>query len=365
MEQLFSPGRIGNLEIKNRFVRSATGESLAAADGQVTDALVSLYTELARGGVGLIVTGVAFVHESGRSGYKMPGLHKDEMIPGWHKLVKQVHAYGAKIAPQIFHCGRQMQADSAQEFPPIAPSPIAYKRTGITPQEMTDEQIWEIIEAFGEAARRAIEAGFDGVQLHGAHGYLISQFLSPYSNRRTDQWGGSFENRQRFVTEVYKRIREVIGQDYPVFIKMNVDDFVEGGLTLGETIKTAKLLSDLGMDAIEISGGTLELSIWKCLVPGIKSRDQEAYFLPYAEAIKPEIRCPLILVGGMRTPALMEEILRQNKADFISLCRPFIREPDLVNRIQQGQQEPVACISCNKCLRFLDRGLACYVDVEA
>ena len=230
---------------------------------------------------------------------------------------------------------------------------------------MTDEQIWELIEAFGEAARRAREAGFDGVQLHGAHGYLISQFLSPYSNRRTDQWGGSFENRQRLVTEVYKRIRQVAGQDYPLFIKMNIDDYVEGGLTLEETRKTARLLSDLGMDAIEISGGTLELSIWKCLVPGIKSREQEAYFLPYAPEIKSEIRCPLILVGGMRTPALMEEILQQKKADFISLCRPFIREPDLVNKIEQGQEDPVTCISCNKCLRFLDRGLACYVDAEA
>ena len=142
MKLLFTPGKIGNMEIQNRFVRSATGESLAAADGQVTDALVSRYTELAKGGVGLIVTGVAFVHESGRSGYKMPGLHKDEMIPGWQRLIKQAHNYGAKIVPQIFHCGRQMQADSAQDFPPIAPSPIAYKRTGISPREMTDEQIW-------------------------------------------------------------------------------------------------------------------------------------------------------------------------------------------------------------------------------
>ncbi|MBI1987158.1 MAG: NADH:flavin oxidoreductase [Nitrospinae bacterium] len=362
MDWLFRSGKIGNLELKNRFVRSATGECLAAADGQVTDALVSLYTDLAKGGVGLIITGVTFVHESGRSGYKMPGLHRDEMIPGWQRLVSQVHAYGAKIAPQLFHCGRQMQSDSAQAFPPMAPSPIAYKRSGITPREMTEEQIWEMIGAFAEAARRAGEAGFDGVQLHGAHGYLISQFLSPYSNRRTDRWGGNFENRQRFVREVYQRIRGVVGQDYPVFIKMNVDDFVEGGLTLEETRETAKRLSDLGMDAIEISGGMLELTIWKCMVPGIKSTEQEAYFLPYAEAIKSEIHCPLILVGGMRTPARMEEILRQNKADFISLCRPFIREPDLVNKIQQGQQESVTCISCNKCMRLLDKGLACYVD---
>ncbi len=362
MNLLFSSGKIGNIEIKNRFVRSATGECLAEADGQVTDALVSAYAELAQGGVGLIVTGIAFVHESGRSGYQMPGLHKDEMIPGWQRLVDQVHAHGAKIVPQLFHCGRQMQADSAEEFPPIAPSPIPYKRSGITPKEMTDEQVWELIDAFAQGARRAKEAGFDGVQLHGAHGYLISQFLSPYSNRRTDQWGGSFENRQRFVREVYQRIREVVGQEYPVFIKMNVDDFVDGGLTLEETGKSANLLSELGMDAIEISGGTLELSVRKCMVPGIKSMDQEAYFLSYAEAIKSEIGCPLILVGGMRTPALMEEILQRNQADFISLCRPFIREPDLVNKIQQGQREPVTCISCNKCLKFLDRGLACYVD---
>lgn len=365
MDRLFRPGKIGKVEIKNRFVRSATGECLAAADGQVTDALISCYAELAKGGVGLIVTGVTFVHESGRSGYQMPGLHKDEMIPGWRRLVDLVHAFGAKIAPQLFHCGRQMQGDSAQEFHPIAPSPIPYKRTGITPKEMTDEQIRELIDAFGTGARRAKEAGFDGVQLHGAHGYLISQFLSPYSNRRTDQWGSSFENRQRFVTEVYKRIREEVGRDYPVFIKMNVEDFVEGGLTFEEARKTVKGLSDLGMDAIEISGGTLELSVRKCMVLGIKTTDQEAYFLPYAEAIRGEMACPLILVGGMRTPAIMEEILNKDQADFISLCRPFIREPDLVNKIRQGRQDPVTCISCNKCLKFLDRGLACYTDAEA
>ena len=365
MDLLFRPGKIGNLEIKNRFIRSATGERLAAADGRVTDALVSCYAELAQGGVGLIVTGIAFVHESGRSGYQMPGLHKDEMIPGWKKLIDQAHAHGAKIAPQLFHCGRQMAAESAHDFPPIAPSPVPYKRTAIVPKEMTDGQVWEIINAFGEAAGRAREAGFDGIQLHGAHGYLISQFLSPYSNRRMDHWGGSLENRQRFVHELYKRIREVVGRDYPVFIKMNIADFVEGGLAFEEARKSAEMLSGLGMDAIEISGGTLELSVQKCMVPGIKNTDQEAYFLPYAEPVKSKIDCPLILVGGMRTPALMEDILRQNKADFISLCRPFIREPDLVNKIQQGRQEPVTCISCNKCLKYLDRGLACYIEVEA
>ena len=221
-----------------------------------------------------------------------------------------------------------------------------------------EEEIEDLIEAFVFSAGRAVVAGFDGVQIHGAHGYLISQFISPYTNKRDDRWGGSSENRMRFLLEVYRRVRKEVGDDYPLMIKLNSADYIEGGLTIDESSQIAKTLSQEGIDAIEVSGGMAESGNWM-IKPGIKEEKDEAYFLPNARRLREVVDVPLFLVGGLRTPGLMETLLEEGEVDMISLCRPFIREPDLVNRWKSGDRRKADCISCKGCQRERDRPLRC------
>ena len=245
------PKKIGKLEIKNRFVRSATYEGLATEDGEITDKLINFYKTLSEGGCGLIITSYAFIQEIGRANVKQLGIYKDDFIPGLTKLANIVHEHGegCKVALQIVHAGRQ----SPHVKETVAPSAVLEKFSNKMPREMTIGEIEETIEAFSQAARRAKEAGFDAVQLHGAHGYLISEFLSPYTNRRIDNYGGNTDKRLRFVEQIYRRSRELVGDDFPILIKMNCDDFLEGGITLEESKKITKMLSNIGFDAIEIS----------------------------------------------------------------------------------------------------------------
>lgn len=354
MTHLFEPGRIGNLEIKNRIVRSPTGERMADSRGWATEMLDKMYTDLAKGGTGLIIVGITWVRDDGVSSTNGNRFDDDGVIPGWRAIVEKVHNLGAKITIQIGHTGRQISNLAyIGGRTPIAPSAVTYRKTGITPRAMTEEEILELIEAFNQAGRRVKEAGFDGVQLHGAHGYVINQFLSPYTNIRTDRWGGSLENRMRFVTEIYRKMRQTLGQDYPIFIKMNIADFDESGIREEEGLEMAERLAEMGMDAIEISGGTLEQSLEKVMAKNIKTEEQEAYFLPFAEKLKARIKVPVILVGGMRSFDVMDRIIRQEKADYISICRPLIREPDLPLKLQKGTQTKALCISCNKCFEII------------
>ena len=219
--------------------------------------MIDLYAELAKGGVGLIITGVTYIQQNGRSFPLQSGLDSDEQIKGWKKIIDEVHKFSTKISPQLCHAGRQTVPEVIGETP-IAPSAIGPDPLfGTSPREMTTQEIQEAISAFAESARRAREAGFDGVQLMGAHGQLIAQFLSPHTNKRTDEWGGTFEKRMKFVSEVYGKVRETVGKDYPVMIKLGVEEGLEDGITLDESSKTAKRLSELGIDAIELSGGTI------------------------------------------------------------------------------------------------------------
>lgn len=366
MTHLFDSGRIANLDIKNRIVRSPTGERMADHRGWPTDMLDKMYTDLAKGGTGLIIVGITWVRDDGMSSPNGNRFDSDGAIPGWRAIVEKVHDLGAKIAIQIGHTGRQVNPAYLGGRTPIAPSAVTYLKTGVTPRAMTEEEISDMIEAFVQAGRRIKEAGFDAVQLHGAHGYLINQFLSPYTNRRTDRWGGSLENRMRFVTEIYRRMRGLLGKDYPIFIKINIDDFTEGGIKAEEGLEMAERLAEMGMDAIEISGGTLEQSLEKVMATGIKTEDQEAYFLPFSEKLKVRIKVPVILVGGMRSFNVMDRIIQQEKADFISICRPLIREPDLPLKLQKGPQSKALCISCNKCFEIIYRNepVACIFNLK-
>ncbi len=364
---VFEPEEIGGMVVKNRLVRSATYEGMAPEDGSITGELVELYKTLAEGGVGLIITGYAYVQPSGKPLPRQTGIDRDDLVPGWRKIAETVHEHGngCKVAIQLVHCGRQ----SFFLEKTVAPSAVLDPLSSNMPREMTIEEIEETIEAFAEAARRTKEAGFDAVQLHAAHGYLLSQFLSPHTNRRTDEYGGSTENRIKIVERIYKRTVEKTGKDFPILIKMNVDDFLKDGIDLNESRKIAERLSKIGFAAIETSGGMDETAIrdkeelgWTPAYPAfcrtnIRSKDKEAYHLPYAREIKKVIDVPLILVGGIRSLDVIEKILAEGSADFAALCRPLIREPDLPNRWLKGIGGLTAdCISCNGCAGSLAQG---------
>jgi len=364
---VFEPEEIGGMLVKNRLVRSATYEGMASEDASVTGELVELYKTLAEGGVGLIITGYAYVQPSGKPLPRQTGIDRDDLIPGWRKIAETVHEHGdgCKVAIQLVHCGRQ----SFFLEKTVAPSAVLDPFSSNMPREMTIEEIEETIEAFAEAARRTKEAGFDAVQLHAAHGYLLSQFLSPHTNRRTDEYGGSTENRIKIVEDIYKRTVEKAGKDFPILIKMNVDDFLEGGIDLDESRKIAERLSKMGFAAIETSGGMDETAMrdkeelgWTPVYPpfcrtNIRSKDKEAYHLPYAREIKKVIDVPLILVGGIKSLDVIEKILAEGSADFVALSRPLIREPDLPNRWLKGTGGLTAdCISCNGCVGSLVEG---------
>jgi 2,4-dienoyl-CoA reductase-like NADH-dependent reductase (Old Yellow Enzyme family) len=364
---VFEPKEIGGMTIKNRLVRSATYEGMASENGNVTNELVELYKTLAEGGVGLIITGYAFVQPSGKAMPYQTGIDRDDLIPGLRKIAETVHEHGdgCNVAMQVAHCGRQSFALEKT----IAPSAVFEPLVNIMPREMTIEEIEETIEAFGEAARRAKEAGFDAIQIHAAHGYLLSEFLSPYTNRRTDKYGGTTEKRIEIVEDIYSRVIENVGMNFPILIKMNVDDFLEGGINLDESKKIAARFSRIGFAAIETSGGMWEVTTrneeelgWiPAMLPesriDISSKDKEAYNLPCAREIKKVINTPLILVGGIRSLDVIEKILAEGSVDFVSISRPLIRQPNLPNRWLKGIGGLTAdCISCNACIGSLMEG---------
>jgi 2,4-dienoyl-CoA reductase-like NADH-dependent reductase (Old Yellow Enzyme family) len=357
MSILFEPIEINGMKIPNRIVRSATNDRCADGFGRVTDSLVRVYEALAAGGVGLIITGHAFVAPDGKASPTMLGIESDDSIPGLKRLVDAVHRYDSKIVIQINHAGRQTASATIGETP-AAPSAVYNPITGETPRPLADEEIEALIQAYGAAAGRAVSAGFDGVQIHSAHGYLCSQFNSPYTNRRTDRWGGNRKNRMRFLIEVLGRIRSAVGDRYPVLVKLNSEDCVEGGLTVEESTRIAEVLCSGGIDAVEISGGIADAK-GKWSITGISEEKDEAYFLANARIMREAITVPSILVGGLRSPSLMERLLEAGEADMVSLCRPFIREPDLAGKWRQGDRKKADCISCNGCQKYRDEPVRC------
>jgi 2,4-dienoyl-CoA reductase-like NADH-dependent reductase (Old Yellow Enzyme family) len=350
------------MTLKNRFVRSATWTGMAEDDGTCTSKLVNLMAELADGGVGLIITGHAYVHRRGQAGPWQLGIYKDEHIAALRKMTQTVHTKNGKIVMQLAHAGIYADTDLTGHRP-LAPSAIA-DFTDKAPREMTTEDIVTIIEAFASAAERAKAAGFDGVQMHAAHGYLMNQFLSPAYNRRQDQYGGSIQNRTRFLLEVLIAIRKLVGRNYPILIKINSQDYMEGGLELEDAIKACNLLKAEGLSAIEISGGTRESGK---LIPGrigITTEDREAYFKDAALAFKNGVDLPIILVGGIRSFDIARQIVEDEIADYISISRPFIREPGLINRWKSGDTSKAKCLSDSKCFVPIRNGEGVYCVAE-
>jgi len=390
MSVLFTPKAIGETEIKNRFVHSATYECMADYKGEVTDKLVNRYSRLAKGGVGLVIPGYCFVSQNGRAMNFQTGIHNDDMIAGLKKLVDAVHTDGSKIAFQLVHSGRQTAKDTIGQTQ-IAPSKGGMDTIYMArPREMSESEIQETITAFGTAASRAKKAGADGIQVHAAHGYLVNQFLSPFFNKRSDSWGGSDENRFRFIKEVILEIKKNISDNMMLLVKLNTQDFTpKTGITLELANKYSAWLAELPLDGLEVSCGTLSYSMFNMVRGDVPTEEIitkfpwwrkilgkmmltkmegkfdliEGYNLGAAESIKPVIgEIPLMVVGGMRKSEHMEEVIRNGYADFISMSRPFIKEPNIVNKFKDGKTDEVSCVSCNKCFAGVANNLpvACY-----
>jgi 2,4-dienoyl-CoA reductase-like NADH-dependent reductase (Old Yellow Enzyme family) len=359
---LFEPGRIGLLQLPNRLVRSATAERMADENGMPRSQLGQLYQTLARGGVGLIITGHMYVHPSGKAHPEMTGIFSDELVPSLADLADVVHREGGLVIPQINHGGMQCSGMSVDGT--IAPSSFEAPYLSQPAREMTRQEVEQCIEAYAQAARRAKAAGFDGVQLHGAHGYLISQFLSPFINRRQDEWGGDWEGRTRFLRSLCQAVREQVGADFPVLIKLGIADTAEGGLSLAEGVQVVGALASWGIDGIEISAGFAGDSRSSSR-KGAHGEADEAYFRPWAHQARRVTPLPLILVGGLRSRSVMEDVLASGDADYVSMCRPLICEPDLPNRMCTGLQERSSCISANQCWAERNgEGIACKCPLD-
>jgi 2,4-dienoyl-CoA reductase-like NADH-dependent reductase (Old Yellow Enzyme family) len=362
MTKLFEETQINGMVLANRFVRSATWEGMAGEDGSATPKLIDCMINLARGGVGLIISSHAYIHRVGQAGPWQLGVYSDDLIPGLTAMADAVHKNNGKIVMQLAHAGFFANAKLSGHTP-FAVSDV--KGMAKSPRkEMTVQEIGEIAGSFAEAAKRAKRAGFDGVQIHSAHGYLMSQFLSPAFNKRADKYGGSIENRARALIETLRAVRSSVGQDYPVLVKMNSSDFIENGLSLEDSIRVGKMLEEGGIDAIELSGGVLTSSKLSPSRMGIHSEEKEAYFRQEAKAFREKISVPLILVGGNRSYNMAGRIIAEGTADYISMSRPLIREPGLINRWKSGDFAKSACLSDNQCFGPARAGEGIYCVTE-
>ncbi len=390
---VYEQSRIQTINLRNRIIRSATHEGMADDRGLPTDQLKKLYVRLARGGVGAIITGYAGVQQDGKSPmHRMTMIDGDDCISPWKDVVNSVHENGTSIILQIAHCGRQTRS-KITGLSTVAPSSI---RDGFynedLPAELTELEIENIINNFVSAIVRAQKSGFDGVQLHLAHGYLLCEFLSSYFNHRKDKWGGSVENKYRIVGEIFKRAKTVVG-DFPILVKMNAYDGRKNGMTVEEAAIIAEKLERSGCAAIEISCGVIEDGLFSirgqklpaeaamfynfkykklpslvktCMAPLLKilipqPKPLRRYNLEAALAIQARVSTPVIAVGGIDNIADINSIITEKAIPFVSMSRPFIIEPNIVKKFQNGIQTESKCIKCNFCaLIGEERPLKCY-----
>ena len=363
MPKLFETTYIKGMKLSNRFIRSATWEGMATDEGACTPQLIDFVVRLAKGGVGLIITSHAYVRREGQAGPWQLGVYDDSLVEGLQDMARAVHEEGGRIVLQIAHAGIFARPELTGEQPVAFSKVEGFVKT--TPKVMSKENIREIVDAFSKAALRAKKAGFDGVQIHAAHGYLLSQSLSPLFNKRRDAYGGSLEKRARMLREVVESVRGAVGEDFAVLIKMNTQDYLQGGLSLNASVKVGAMLEEEGIDLIELSGGTLVSGKLNPSRPDIKSQEREAYFKEGAEAFKKVLQIPIALVGGIRSFDVAEELVVNNVADYVSMSRPLIREPDLVKRWASGDLRRARCISDNRCFGPARAGKGLYCVTEA
>jgi len=346
-ERLFNPGKIGEMEVKNRFILAPMYVGSADSDGFVTQRTLDYYAERARGGVGLAIVEYSYIDDkASKSVFNQIAISRDEHIPGLSKLAKAIKENGARAGIQICHTGGcRMTLE-----PSVSPSgiPVAPPLGGVAEsEELTVEGIKEIVDSFAQAAKRAKEAGFDMVELHGAHGYLITEFFSRHANKRTDAYGGSLYGRMKFGLEVVAAVRELVGKDFPLGIRISGTDYDENGITLDESIAFAKELERAGVDIIHVSGST-DMVVHKVFLPIYYPR---AYNVYLAEAVKKSVnKVPVVASGGITTPDLGELILMTGKADFVSLAKPLLADPYLPLKAKEGRIEDIRpCIRCLQC----------------
>jgi 2,4-dienoyl-CoA reductase-like NADH-dependent reductase (Old Yellow Enzyme family) len=349
--RVFSKGRIGNLSVDNRLVRSATAEN-AWHESEMTEEGLSLYRGLAAGGVGLIITGYMGVTREGRASDSMTLIGDDRFIDGLRRITRVVHETSTqcKVIAQLGHVGMQTRVSES-----VGPTTTAWPDLKAKPRALATQEVEGIVASFAQAVRRAKEAEFDGVQLHGAHGYLLSSFLSPFTNTRTDRYGGSVEGRVTVVREIVQQARALVGPDFPILIKMNGDDSVAGGTDIDSFPQLASEIEKAGIQAVEVSGNNPVREKF--------GAEQQSYFLKYAQKL--ELSVPVILTGGNRSVERLEQMAEAGTPDFFGLARPLLREPDLPARWREGRgASEAACISCNRCIRGFAKGMVsrCRVD---
>lgn len=358
MSILFEKTGINGVELPNRFVRSATWEGMATEEGAVTERLKQVMISLARGGAGLIISGHSYVSRQGQAGPWQLGIYRDELVGGLREMTDAVHEMGGRIFMQLAHAGLFAAIRLSGKIPLFVSDLKGFEES---PKKLiTGTDIKGLVSAFAEAAGRAKAAGFDGVQIHSGHGYLLSQFLSPIYNRRRDEYGGDIENRVRIHLEILRALRKEVGEKFPVMIKINCGDFAENGLSMDDSLKAALMLEKEGLDGVELTGGLVTGGNLSPSRPGINSEEKEAYFKEEAAAFKKELGIPLILVGGIRSFNVAEHLVQEEGADYISMSRPFIREPDLINRWRSGDLRKALCNSDNLCLSAGFRGDGVY-----
>lgn len=378
---LFNETKIGNINMKNRIIRSATHDGLADENGAPDKKLIQKYENLAKNEAGCIITGYAAVSKNGVSPYpRMMKIYDNSVVDSYKELTEAVHKYNTPVILQIAHCGRQTSSKTIG-IQKVAPSNVLHAFYPDKAKPLTESEIYDIIDDFVSASVRAEKSGFNGVQLHGGHGYLLHDFLSPFGNRRKDQWGGSLENRFRIVELIIKGIKEKT--NLPVWIKLSAEDNRKGGMNIEDSIEICKMLEKAGCDAIEVSCGTVQdgmntmrskkmpmdavfkyrepcasfpkalnkiaLPMANFINPLLKQPEPlENFNVENADKIKKSVSIPVIVVGGIHKVCDMENIISSGKADFVSMCRPFICEPDLAKKLKNGQTE-AKCIMCNYC----------------
>ncbi len=364
-KRLFEPYQLRGLELKNRLISAPCERNYANVDGSVTQRYIDYVVERAKGGVGLIIVESMYIDPIGRGHIRQLGIYADKLIPGLRRLTDAVHANGAKVASEPMSCGRETSS-YITGFQPVAPSNVPCKvlAGGEAPRELTVDEIRGLIDSFGEAARRSMEAGFDLIEIHGAHGYIINQFLSPFSNRRTDEYGGSFEKRMRFPLEVVARVRKVVGENVPLAYRMSGEEKIEGGLTIDDMVGFSQELEKAGIDLIDVSAGIYESVVW-IVQPMAFPR---GCLVDLGRRIKQKVSIPVSIVGRINHPELAEEILANGKADFIAIGRALHADPCWPLKAQEGRVEDIricpACMSCSDQLAT-NVPITCAINLEA
>jgi 2,4-dienoyl-CoA reductase-like NADH-dependent reductase (Old Yellow Enzyme family)/thioredoxin reductase len=352
---IFQPIQVGTLELPNRVLMTTIKLGYGTSQGDVTDRHIAFYVRRADGGVGLITTEPMYIHPNGRELPTQLGIHEDRLVDGLRRLVDAVHKADGHIMAHINHAGRVANPKLVPEGERVSASDVFCPANGVMPRPLSLDEIPAYVSHFAEAARRVREAGFDAIEIPFSHGYLIHQFLSPHTNRRDDEYGGSLENRLRFGREVIAAVRQAVGEDFPIVVRMNAKDYVEGGLDIEDAEVLAPLLERMGVSALSITSGTMCESVPYCLYP---IGTPKAHLLPMAARIRSRVSIPVAVAGRIRTPDVAREALALDQADWIGLGRPFLADPDWVRKTQAGDEVAILrCAACHQgCLAELRKG---------